>query len=117
MRIFGVKVRCVTTGVVYDSATKAAEMNGLHATTIIACCVGRRKKCGGMEWQYEDPSHILQLHATKKTEKIVEDAVVEMYVQKYPIKMIMEICHISKRTLYRILKQRGIRRNRYMRAV
>lgn len=46
------KVRCVTTGVVYDSVKEAADSLGLHHSNIVACCNGRRNKCGNKVWEY-----------------------------------------------------------------
>ena len=46
------KIKCVTTGVVYDSVKEAAETLNLHHSNIVACCNGRRTKCGGMKWEY-----------------------------------------------------------------
>ena len=46
------KVECVTTGDIFDSVKNAAETFGLHHSNIVACCNGRRSKCGGKEWRY-----------------------------------------------------------------
>lgn len=46
------KVHCITTNKVYNSVKEAAEELGLHHSNIVACCNGRRHKCGGMEWEY-----------------------------------------------------------------
>lgn len=46
------KVRCVTTGEVYDSIKEACEAIGAHHSNIVACCKGRKKRCGGLEWEY-----------------------------------------------------------------
>lgn len=46
------KIRCVTTGEVYDSILDAVNKYGLHHSNIVACCMGRRKTCGGMVWEY-----------------------------------------------------------------
>lgn len=48
------KVRCITTGKVYNSIKEAVEELGLQHSNIVACCNGRRHKCGGMEWEYID---------------------------------------------------------------
>ena len=46
------KVRCITTGKVYASIKEASDSLGLHHANIVACCNGRRSKCGGLEWEY-----------------------------------------------------------------
>lgn len=46
------KVRCVTTGEVFNSIKEASEHYGLCHSNIVACCNGRRNTCGGMKWEY-----------------------------------------------------------------
>ena len=46
------KVRCITTGTIYNSIKEAADAFGLYHANIVACCNGRRNTCGGMEWEY-----------------------------------------------------------------
>lgn len=46
------KVRCPTTGEIYESVKEAADSLGLHHSNIVACCNGRRHTCGGMKWEY-----------------------------------------------------------------
>ena len=46
------KVRCITTGKIYDSIKEAADEFGLAHSNIVACCNGRRSTCGGMRWEY-----------------------------------------------------------------
>lgn len=46
------KVRCITTGEIFNSIKEAAETYNLAHSNIVACCNGRRNKCGGMEWEY-----------------------------------------------------------------
>lgn len=46
------KVKCVTTGKVYDSFKEIEETLGLSHSNLVACCNGRRKTCGGMVWRY-----------------------------------------------------------------
>lgn len=46
------KVRCVTTGKMYSSIKEATVDMGLSHSNIVACCTGRRNKCGGVEWEY-----------------------------------------------------------------
>ena len=46
------RVRCVSNGEVYESVKEACEKYGLRHSNIVACCNGRRNKCGGMKWEY-----------------------------------------------------------------
>ena len=46
------KVRCCTTGEVFNSVKEAAEKYKLHHSNIVACCNGRRNRSGGLEWEY-----------------------------------------------------------------
>lgn len=46
------KIRCITTGVVYDSFKAVEEGIGLSHSNLVACCNGRRKTCGGLKWEY-----------------------------------------------------------------
>ena len=46
------KVKCITTGEIYNSVKEAADSLGLYHSNIVACCNGRRSKCGGLEWEY-----------------------------------------------------------------
>ena len=48
------KIRCVTTGKIYNSIKDAADELHLHHSNIVACCNGRRTTCGGLEWEYVD---------------------------------------------------------------
>lgn len=45
-------VLCEDLNMIFDSIEAAAETFGLHHANIVACCKGRRKKCGGMKWSY-----------------------------------------------------------------
>ena len=48
------KVKCVETGIVYNSITKASEAIHKSSSGIIACCKGVQKTCGGYHWKYVD---------------------------------------------------------------
>lgn len=45
-------VRCKTTGTIYRSMTEAAHDTGCDQGKISMCCSGKRKKTGGLEWEY-----------------------------------------------------------------
>ena len=47
------RVRCVETGVIYDSIKEAARQTGLCKQKISYCCRGiRYKKTGGFHWEF-----------------------------------------------------------------
>ena len=47
------KVRCEETGEVFNSIKEACEKYGLYHANVVACCNGRRRKCGGLTWSYQ----------------------------------------------------------------
>lgn len=47
------KIKCNETGEVFDSIKEATNKYNLSSSNIIACCNGRRKKCGGFTWSYQ----------------------------------------------------------------
>lgn len=47
------RVRCIETGVIYDSIKEAARQTGLCKQKISYCCRGiRYKKTGGFHWEF-----------------------------------------------------------------
>lgn len=48
------RVRCVETGVVYDSILAAAHINNIPDSNIVNCCKGVRKTAKGFHWEYAD---------------------------------------------------------------
>lgn len=46
------KVKCVETGVVYESAREVERKIGLNQSSISKCCKGKLKTCGGYHWEY-----------------------------------------------------------------
>lgn len=46
------KIKCITTGEIFDSIKEVEDKFGLYHSNLVACCMGRRKRCGGMEWEY-----------------------------------------------------------------
>ena len=48
----GKRVRCIETGVIYDSTMEVERQTGLSHSTIVGCCKGKRKTCGGFHWEY-----------------------------------------------------------------
>lgn len=50
------KVRCITTGEIFETITEAQEF--YHITHIGECCRGTRKTAGGKQWEYADAGAI-----------------------------------------------------------
>lgn len=48
------KVRCIETGVIYDSVKQAASETGCYSTNISATCHGRQNTTAGYHWTYID---------------------------------------------------------------
>ena len=46
------KVRCVTTGKIFNCIKEAAEFYGIDRRSISSCCKGRYKTAGKMRWEY-----------------------------------------------------------------
>ena len=51
-RKFQIKVKCIETGVIYNSANNAGLLFNTSNTHIGECCKGIRKTAGGFHWQY-----------------------------------------------------------------
>lgn len=47
-------VKCVETGIVYESVTEAQRQTGIAKNGISACCRGKRKTSGGFHWEFVD---------------------------------------------------------------
>lgn len=45
-------VRCVETGVVFNSVSEAGEFIGRSVSGIVACCAGKQNTCGSYHWEY-----------------------------------------------------------------
>lgn len=49
------KVKCIETGIIYESASAAArEVPKTTQSKICMVCQGKRKTCGGFHWKYEE---------------------------------------------------------------
>lgn len=46
------KVRCIETGVIYESISDAARQTGICRESIGKCCNGNQKTAGGYHWEY-----------------------------------------------------------------
>ena len=46
------QVRCIETGVIYQSAYAAQRLTGIHQSKISDCCNGKRKTTGKMHWEF-----------------------------------------------------------------
>lgn len=47
-----IKVLCVETDTIYNSASEAARQTGIAQANISACCNGKRKTAGGYHWKF-----------------------------------------------------------------
>lgn len=48
------KIICITTGEEFNSLAEASRKYNIGIPNITACCRGRRKRTGGLEWKYYD---------------------------------------------------------------
>lgn len=48
------KVKCLDTGIVYESAAEAERLTGAANQNIIKCCQGKRKHANGLTWSYAE---------------------------------------------------------------
>lgn len=46
------KVKCVETGIIYESSHDASRKTGLSQSGINRCCNGTYKTCGGLHWEF-----------------------------------------------------------------
>lgn len=46
------KVKCIESGIVYDSIKQASEKTRISDTSISKCCNGHYKKAGGYHWEF-----------------------------------------------------------------
>ena len=46
------KIICHETGEIFNSIKEACDKYNLHHSNLVACCTGRRAKCGGKTWSY-----------------------------------------------------------------
>ena len=47
-------IKCVETGIIYQSARKIEELFGYKNQSISKCCNGLRHTCGGYHWEFVD---------------------------------------------------------------
>lgn len=46
------RVRCIETGVIYDSVSKAAKSIGCSRTNVYSCLTGKSKTAKKLHWEY-----------------------------------------------------------------
>jgi group I intron endonuclease len=49
------RVRCLETGIIYESTAQATRETGIHNYAIRRVCYGERKTAGGYHWEYISP--------------------------------------------------------------
>ena len=47
------KIKCLETNEIFNSIKEACNKYKLHHANVVACCNGRRNKCGGLTWLYQ----------------------------------------------------------------
>lgn len=53
------RIKCIDTGIEYDSVVNAALATGIPRNHIYANALGARTNAGGMQWEYVEPPHRL----------------------------------------------------------
>ena len=48
------RVKCTTTNKIFNSIVEASQYYGITRAHVSSCCRGKRKTCGGMQWEYID---------------------------------------------------------------
>lgn len=56
----GHKIKCVETGIVYNSLREAERETGCAHTHISNCVRGKQKTCGGYHWVYAEPDDLTE---------------------------------------------------------
>lgn len=46
------KIKCASTGEVFENIKSACEKYKIHHSNIVACCKGKRKTVNGLKWEY-----------------------------------------------------------------
>ena len=46
------KVRCIETGIVFESINEASRHYNINQSNLIKCLKGRKETCGGYHWEY-----------------------------------------------------------------
>ena len=54
---WAVKIICLSTNEIFNSITEASKKYNVQVSNITACCKGRRKTAGGMQWKYFTKGH------------------------------------------------------------
>ena len=48
------RVRCIETGIIFESTREASRQTGIFNASISHCCSGERQTAGGFHWEYVD---------------------------------------------------------------
>lgn len=51
-------IRCVETGMVFESASEISKIYNICKSHVIACCKGLQITCGGFHWVYEGENYV-----------------------------------------------------------
>ncbi len=65
------QVRCIETGVIYDSTREASRKTGICQTGISSVCLNKRKTSGKMTWEFVDKSLIRSTNLHVESRKAV----------------------------------------------
>lgn len=70
-RDYEIKVKCLETGVIYNSIYEAELQNGIDSSSIIKSCTGESYKAGGLTWRYADPkiAKIYEIYTKNRKDK------------------------------------------------
>ena len=60
------KVKCIETGVVYNSSNEASKEIGLVGDSVLKVCKGERDKAGGLHWRFVDDDLFLAAENARK---------------------------------------------------
>ena len=52
-----IKVICLDTGEIFNSATEAGNIKNINSSSIIQCCKGAYKTAGKLRWSYIDKNN------------------------------------------------------------
>ncbi len=102
------QVRCIDTGIIYDSIAEAKKQTGIKNISI--CLIGKRITAGGYKWEYVDQSLNTPEIIAKRNRpngKISPIRCVETGIVYNSIKEACELCNIKYKSLNCALSRKG----------